>query len=138
MAKDPATISARWAQNLGGATQKIQDGVNAVTTAPGAKAAAAQAKYLAGVQAKADKWKTRVGAVSLAEWQAAMTQKGLPRIAQGAQASQGKFQNFMAQFLPYVESQAATVRQMPNLTLEDSVNRAAAMIRANAKFSYKK
>lgn len=138
MPKDPSTIADRWAQNLGASTQKISDGVNAVTQAPTQKAAAADAKYLAGVQAGIPKWKSRLQAVSLGDWQTAMLQKGLPRIATGAQASKGKMQNFMVQFLPYVENAAQQVRAMPNLTLEDSVNRAAAMIRAAAKFSYKK
>lgn len=138
MAKDPTAVAQRWAQQLGASTQKIQDGVQGVTVAPGQKAAQAQGKYLAAVQANAEKWKNRVGAVSLSDWQSAMIAKGLPRIASGAQQGQGKMQVFMTQFLPYVETAAQQVRSMPNLTLEDSVNRAAAMIRANAKFSYKK
>ena len=138
MARDPATIAKRWSQNLGASQEKIREGVQAVTQSPTARAAAADVKYLAGVQRGVAKWKSRLNAVTLSEWQTAMVEKGLPRVAQGAMAAEGKVSNFMTQFLPYVDTAAATVRAMPNLTLEDAVNRAAAMIRANAKFQYRK
>jgi len=138
MARDPSTIAKRWSQNLGASQEKIREGVQAVTQSPTARAAAADVKYLAGVQRGVSKWKSRLNAVTLSEWQTAMVEKGLPRVAQGAMAAEGKVSNFMTQFLPYVDTAAATVRAMPNLTLEDAVNRAAAMIRANAKFQYRK
>jgi len=134
MAKDPAAVAQKWATNLAGATTSIQNGVNAVTVAPGQKAAQAGQLWLARVQASLDKWQRNVSAVSLQSWQQAMINKGLPRIATGAQAAQPKMQAFMAQFLPYVEQGAATVRAMPKNSLADSKARANAMIDYNAAF----
>lgn len=130
----PADATAKWVQNIGQATQRIQTGVQSVTRSPGAAAAAQRGKWLARIQQSADKWASRVGAVSLQEWQQAMISVGIPRIAQGAQAKQHKMENFMTEFLPYLAQGVARIDAMPSTTLEDSINRAAAMIRHNANF----
>jgi hypothetical protein len=130
----PEQATAKWVQNIGQATERITSGVQAVQTAPGQKAAAAHQKWLTRVQESADKWRQRVGSVSLQDWQNAMVNVGIPRIAQGAQAKQGKMQSFMADFLPYLQNGVSKVEQMPSVSLEDNINRAVAMIRHNAQF----
>lgn len=130
----PEQATAKWVQNIGQATERITSGVQAVQTAPGQKAAAAHQKWLTRVQESADKWRQRVGSVSLQDWQQAMVNVGIPRIAQGAQAKQGKMQAFMADFLPYLQNGVSKVEQMPSVSLEDNINRAVAMIRHNAQF----
>lgn len=136
---DPNAVSLRWAQNLGSSTQKIQASVEAYSgPSPGQKAAAQKVKWLQKLQAAADKWAQRTGAVTTPEWQQAMITKAIPRIGQGATAAIPKMQSFFAQFLPYVNQAAQTVRQMPSVTLEDGIARCVAQIRANAAFSYRK
>lgn len=130
----PEQATAKWVQNIGQATERITSGVQAVQTAPGQKAAAAHQKWLTRVQESADKWRQRVGSVSLQDWQNAMVNVGIPRIAQGAQAKQGKMQAFMTDFLPYLQNGVSKVEQMPSVSLEDNINRAVAMIRHNAQF----
>lgn len=130
----PEQATQRWVNGLGSSTQKIQDGVNRVTVAPGQKAAAAQAKWFARLQASQQKWATRVAAVTLQEWQQAMSTVGVQRVAQGAQAKQGKFQAFMADFLPYLQAGVSRVEAMPSVSLEDNINRSVAMIRYNAQY----
>lgn len=132
MAQDPATIATRWAQNLGAATQKITDGVNGVTVAPGQAAARQADVWLANTQAAQAKWKQRVAAVPLSDWQNMMTTKGIPRIASGATAAVPKFQSFMTQFLPYVQAGRNSLPARGNL--ESNINRAVAMMRHNAAF----
>jgi hypothetical protein len=134
---DPSSATAKWVSNLSNATQHITDGVNAVTTAPGVAAARQQQTWLARIQASAQKWATNVAAVSLQDWQQSMIQTGIPRIAQGAQAKQGKYQAFATKFFPYLQTGVNTVRAMPKVTLQDGINRAVAMINHNAKFSNK-
>jgi hypothetical protein len=74
--------------------------------------------------------------VTLDDWKKAMD-KGISRVAGGAEAALPKMEEFMKDFLPYVEEGAAQVRAMPNLTLEDSIARSAAMIRHNANYKKK-
>ncbi len=131
---DPNTATQKWVQNLGAATPAITRGVQAVSTAPGQKAAAQADKWLQRVTASQGKWKARVGAVSLADWQQAMINVGIPRVAQGAQAKQGKFTAFAQQFFPYLQSGVDKVHAMPSTTLEQNINRAVAMIQHNAAF----
>lgn len=135
-AQDPATVAQRWVQRLGGATDKIRQGVQGVTTSPTQQAAAAVATWQARVAdpATAQKFQRSLSRVSLADWQNAMLNKGIPRIATGAANAQPKFQNFLQQFLPFVEQVAAGVRQMPKATLDDRINRAVAQIRGTAAF----
>lgn len=134
---DPQAATAKWVANLSSSTAAITAGVNAVTVAPGQLAAAASQKWLQNTQAAADKWKQRVGAVSLSQWQQAMINVGAPRVASGAQANQGKMQDFMTQFLPFLATQVQTVRAMPSTTLDQNIARSAAMIRATASFKRK-
>lgn len=130
----PEQATQRWVTGLSGATQKIQDGVARVQVAPGQKAAAAKAKWFQRLQASQDKWASRVGQVTLQEWQNAMTTVGVQRVAQGAQAKQGKFSAFMADFLPFLSAGVQRVEAMPSVTLEDNINRSIAMIRYTAGY----
>lgn len=103
MAVSPEQAAADWVAGLSAKTAKIQANAQAVTVAPGQAAARQKTAYQQGVAANVDKWARNVAAVSLAEWQQAFVQKGIPRIASGAQASQAKFASFMGRLLPYVE-----------------------------------
>jgi len=134
MTLDAATVAQEWASRLGQSTDKITRGVQSVTEAPGAAAARQKTLWLQRITASADKWARRVSAVTLADWQGAMTSKGIPRISQGAQAAIPKMTAFLSDFLPYVEQVAQTVRSMPKGDVEAGVARAAAQIRGNAKY----
>lgn len=133
-AKDPSAVAQKWARNLGNSTQDIQNGVMAVTQAPGAKAAANVQGWIAGVQRAQQKWATNVARVSLPEWQQAMVNKGLPRIASGAQAAEPKMATFLTSFLPHVERVAQQVRAMPKGGLQNGIARAVAQIQGNAQY----
>ncbi len=99
---DPNAIAANWASRLGQSTTKITAGVQSTTVAPGAAAARQADVWAANVEAAKAKWQKKVGAVSLQDWQTAMTTKGIPRIAAGATAAQDKFATFMGQLLPHI------------------------------------
>lgn len=128
----PDQIAANWAQNLAGATTKITNGVNAVTVAPGAAAARQKSVWVQNTTSAADKWAQKVAAVPLSDWQSAMTQKGIPRIATGATAAQPKFSTFMTKFLPHLAAGRAALPARG--TLDQNIARSAAMIRHNAAF----
>lgn len=129
----PESITAKWVQRTSGATQQVIEGVARVQQAPGQKAAAQKAVYLANVQAKADKWERNVRAVSLQDWQAATT-AGAQRIAAGVQAKQGKMQAFLRDFIPHVEQVQNRVNSMPRGTMEQNINRMIENVRGMAAF----
>lgn len=132
MAKDAATIATRWANNLGASTQKITEGVDAVTVSPGTLAARQVDVWANNTMASKDKFRRNVGRVQLGDWQSAMKIKGIGRIQQGATEAIPKMQNFLTSFLPHVE---AGVRALPPRgNLAANINRAVAMINHNAKF----
>jgi hypothetical protein len=128
----PDQIAAHWAQQLAGAGPKIQAGVQGVSAAPGAAAARQKAAYVAGVTAKADKWASNVAAVSLNEWQQAFINKGLPRIASGAQQAQPKFTQFMSKLLPYQKSGVASLPARGNL--QQNITRMTQWVNYMAQF----
>lgn len=134
MAGTPSQVAAKWNQRLAASTQQITDGVNAVQQAPGMKAAAAKQLWLQQLNASADKWAARTAAVTLDSWKRSMIEKGIPRVATGAQNAQGKVEAFMTQFLPHVESVAQRVRAMPKGGLANGIARATAQIQGNAQF----
>lgn len=133
---DPRTIADKWVSHLGGSVDTIRQGVQAVTTSPTQQAAAAGPLWqqrLAAPETLA-KFQRSLGRVSLADWQGAMINKGIPRIATGAAQARDKFTQFLTQFLPFVENVASQVRTMPKATLEDRIQRAVAQIRGTAQF----
>lgn len=129
-----AGATAKWVSNLSSATERMKTGSERVTTAPGQLAAAAADKWIARVTAAKQKFATNVAKVTLQEWQNAYQNIGIPRVAQGAQQKQAKVEAFMSEFLPYLQTGVAQIDKMPSVTLEDSIARATAMIRYNAKF----
>jgi hypothetical protein len=130
----PESISQKWQTRLSGATADIQQGIQRVTQAPGQAAVAKKDKWLNNVQASQEKWARNTGRVSLSDWQNAAINVGVPRIAQGAQAKQGKVTSFMQDFIPHLERGQAAVNNMPDNTFEARIQRAVAMMRHNATF----
>ena len=132
MAKDPQAAAQRWAQNLAGAGDKIREGVNAVQVSPGTLAARQADVWASNTAAAKQKFARNVGKLQLGDWQASMNNKGVNRIAEGAQQAQPKMAAFLTSFLPHVE---AGVRSLPPRGgLEQNITRMTAMVRHNAKF----
>ena len=134
--KNPLQVTEKLIRNLSNATQSIRDGINAVTESPTEQAAAQGDLMLQKIQeaVNSGKWSEALRRVSLAEWKAAALDKGVDRIASGIQAAKPKIQAFYEQWLPYEEQISQQVKTMPKGTIEDSVARAAAVIRHNANF----
>lgn len=129
-------VMAKWAAAGANSENTVRAGVQAVNESPTAKAAARVDAWVAGVQRSRDKFVNNLQAVSLQDWKNAMLGKGLQNMVNGYndRFNQQKFLNFMNQFLPYVREGAQRVRMMPKNNLQDSINRAAEMIRHNARF----
>lgn len=133
----PDQVAQNWASRLGASTERIKQGVQAVTVAPGQAAAAAADVWLQNTQASQSKYKRNVANVSLQSWQEATVNKGAGRIAQGATAAIPKMTNFLQQFLPAVD--AARKALPPRGTFEQNLARSAAMATAlHNNFKYNK
>lgn len=130
----PAQGAEKWANRLGGATEDIRRGVEAVSQSPGELAVRNAQAYIQNVQASFAKWQRNTRRVTLDEWKQAMLNKGLSRVAQGAQANQGKMESFLTEFLPFQDRVTSEVRGMPKVTLEDSIARMTAQVRKTAAF----
>ena len=127
---DPTTIAQRWSTNLGASGQKVTEGVNAVTVPPGQMAARAADLWLARLQAAKATWTKNVQ-VPLADWQSAMINKGVPRLATGATAAQPKFEQFMSKLLPQLRTVVSSLP--PRGDIEANIARSAAFQRAMNK-----
>jgi len=135
----PQEAAEKWGRRLKGATQDITLGVQRVKEAPGAKAAAKSDKMLQNVQeaVQSGKWADRVGAVTLEEWRAKMLNKGVGRISAGVDAAASKQGEFFGQLFDHQERLTSEINRMPDLTLEDSINRMTTFTRGMAKFRRK-
>lgn len=137
--KTPAEAREKWARNLKAAVPDIQAGVNRVTEAPGKKAAEKASKMLTNLTAKVQDgtWAARVGSVTLEEWKAATLDKGVGRIAAGVDGASDKIEDFFGQLFAHQATIQSKLKTMPDLTLEDSINRMTTWVRDMAKFSKK-
>lgn len=127
----------------GGMTQsvpKIQEGVRRVTDNPMAKAAAASDKYLNGVQqaVASGKFSSSLLAVDFNTWKTNTIDKVGSRLSGGVNAATSKMEKFGAWLLPTVNAGMQKVSSMPNMTLEDNINRMVTMVRHMAENGYKK
>lgn len=132
MAKLNAQEAAeKWGRRLKGSTEDIRRGIERTTEAPGVKAAAAQEKMKANLNASIDDgtWAKQVAGVSLADWQEKAKSKGLTRIAQGVDAAADKQVGMYEKLLAAVDQTVAEVSRMPSTTLEDRINRMVAYSR---------
>ena len=135
--KDPTTGASTWASQFQAAGPKYQAGIQAVTRAPGAAAAAAADKWMARIQDPKTKAKfaAKSAAVTLSAWQEAAINFGVPNLARGASKGQGKYQTFATKFYPFLSTNMAKVASMPSTTLQDNIARATAMMTLNAGFT---
>ena len=141
MAKlSPSEVTEKHARRLKGSIEDMRAGIARVTSSPTAAAAAKQDKMKAKINAAIDsgKWAAGLRAVSLEEWKDKVTTKGLPRVAAGIDAASGKVEKFYTQLLPHIDSERSKIAKMPDLTLEDSINRMSTFVRGMSKFSFKK
>lgn len=132
-----AQAASNWAQGMAGSTAKLQAGIQAVSESPMEKAANAKDRYVAGVnRAAADgSYESGLRAVSLQQWKEAALNKGVARVAAGAQQAKGKMQSFMEKFLPVLASNVAALP--PRGDLQQNIQRAVQLMQANSQFKNK-
>jgi len=136
----PTELSDKWARRTKAAVADAVAGVNRVTESPAAKAVAKQDKMLANLTASIQDgtWAKRLEGVSLDEWKTKTAAKISERLAggvDGAAAKRGKFDTWLVGSLNEV---LPTIDAMPDLTIEDSVNRVRTLMEHLHSKPYKK
>lgn len=105
-----ADAAAKWQQNFGASGAAWAAGIDAVDVSPGQLAVAALPRYLAGVQANAQKWATNTGRMSLQQWKDASKSKGQTRLSSGAAAGAAKY---AAQIQKVLTAQQSIIAALP-------------------------
>ena len=133
---NPDEAATKQATRLKGATEDVRRGIDRVTTAPTQLAAAKQDKMKTNLNAAIDSglWKKRLQAVSLEEWKRQARDVGVNRIAAGIDAAHAKQVDFYSKLLPAVDAAKSKIAGMPDISLEDNINRMTTYIREMNKF----
>lgn len=129
-------FALKHASRLKGATSEIRAGVAKVTEAPTLKAAAKKDKMKTNLNAAIDsgKWERGLKAVSLEDWKGKMADKGIARIGAGIDAAHAKQVAFADQLLPHVDAGKSKISSMPDVSLEDNIQRMVEMTRHMSTF----
>ncbi len=124
------------ARRLKGSTEDIRRGIDRVTENPCDKAAAKADKMLTNITAAitGGKWAAGLKRVSLEEWKRKARDIGVNRIAAGIDAAADKVEAFAEQLLPHIDRGQAKISSMPDVTLDDNINRATQFMRHMAEF----
>jgi len=137
MAKLSATeFQDKHARRLKAAVEDMRKGIDRVTESPTEKAANRQDKMLTNltVAVQSGKWAAGLKRVSLEEWKRKARDIGVNRVAAGIDAAKDKVVAFAEELLPYIDHQKAQLASMPDVTLDDNINRMNTFIRGMANF----
>lgn len=136
MGKNPTDVARKWQRNMAGSTDSVRQGVAAVTRNPAELAAAREDAYVQGVQRAVanGKWRRGLQNTSLADWQRAMTEKGIARMGAGATAAVPKVEKFMGQWLPHMDALKQKLASMPRGDIEQNKARMIAAVDHAASF----
>jgi len=126
-------------RRLKAATDDMRAGVERVTESPTAKAANKADKMRANVVKAIDsgKWAAGLNRVTLDDWKGKMINKGVGRVAAGIDEAADKVEAFASELLPYQDRLKSEIDRMPDVTLEDNINRMTTFVRGMSKFTRK-
>ena len=137
MAKLTASeFQEKHARRLKAAVEDVRKGIDRVTESPTEKAAAKQDKMLANLTRSVTdgKWAAGLKRVTLEEWKRKARDIGVNRIAAGIDGAKSKVIAFAEELLPHIDRQQAKIKAMPDVTLDDNINRMTTFIRGMSEF----
>lgn len=119
------------ARRLKAAVEDVRKGIDRVTESPTEKAAAKQDKMLTNLTAAVNsgKWAAGLKRVSLDDWKRKTRDVGVNRIAAGIDAAKTKVIAFAEELLPHIDRGQEKIKAMPDVTLDDNINRMVAFTR---------
>ena len=106
----PTDAAERWASQFGAARPRWEAGVRAVEVAPGQMAARSKALWAANTAAAVDRFAANSAKVTREAWIEQTVAKGGGRLASGAQAGKGKYEQAAVKLFPFI---ADAVRALP-------------------------
>lgn len=132
----PAEFQEKHAKRLKASVEDVRKGIDRVTENPCEKAAAAQDKMLTNLTAAVNSGKYAAGLkrVSLPEWKRKARDIGVNRIAAGIDGAKEKTIAFAEELLPHIDRAKAKIAGMPDVTLDDNINRMCEHARFMATF----
>jgi len=135
----PEEYAEKWARRLKGARVDIERGIKRVKENPAEKAIAKKDKFVTRLNEAINegRWEAGLEKVKLEDWKKAMTEKALPRLSSGVDASVDKMTSVGRELLPYIESVQEEIKSMPDLTLDDAIERAKRWIQRMAEYKKK-
>ena len=137
MAKLTASeFQEKHARRLKAAVEDVRKGIDRVTESPTEKAVLKQDKMLTNLTAAvtSGKWAGGLKRVSLEEWKRKTRDIGVNRIAAGIDGAKDKVVTFAEQLLPHIDREVSKIKTMPDVTLDDNINRMTSFIRGMANF----
>jgi len=119
------------ARRLKAAVEDVRKGIDRVTESPTEKAAAKQDKMLTNLTAAvtSGKWAAGLKRVTLEDWKKQTRDVGVNRIAAGIDAAKSKVIAFAEELLPHIDRGRDKIKAMPDVTLDDNINRMVAFTR---------
>lgn len=132
----PSQFQEKHARRLKASVEDVRAGIDRVTENPCEKAAAKQEKMLANLtRAVTDgKWAAGLKRVSLEEWKRKARDIGVNRIAAGIDGAKEKVIAFAEVLLPHIDRGQDKINSMPDVTLDDNINRMTTFIRHMSEF----
>lgn len=131
-----AEFQEKHARRLKASVEDIRKGIDRVTESPTEKAAAKQDKMLTNLTnaVTTGKWAAGLKRVSLEEWKRKARDIGVNRIAAGIDGAKEKVIDFAEVLLPHIDRGMDKIKAMPDVTLDDNINRMTQFIRHMAEF----
>ena len=119
------------ARRLKAAVEDVRKGIDRVTENPTEKAAAKQDKMLTNLTASVNsgKWAAGLKRVTLEQWKKKARDIGVNRIAAGIDGAKEKVIDFAEILLPHIDRGKEKIKAMPDVTLDDNINRMTSFIR---------
>lgn len=124
-------VSEKWGRNLKASIPYVVEGIANVSESPAEKAIRKQDKMRANLMRAIDNgtWASQLGKVTLAEWKKKTTEKVQQRLSGGVDAGMAKRQEFDNYLVDTINGILPTIKDMPDMTLEDSINRVSTFMR---------
>lgn len=131
-----AEFQEKHARRLKAAIPDVQKGIDRVTVNPCELAAAKQEKMISNLteSVRNGKWAAGLKRVDLNSWKKAARDVGAGRISAGIDAAKDKVIAFAGDLLAHEDRALASIASMPDVTLEDNINRMVTWSRKMAEF----